>query len=229
MPGVKANTQAKGKEKEKVGGGGAAGIKARLGGGETRDCAMCVGTNPPARNRRGGGDATASTARWRLTSPPRRYVRAWRSTRVHPSPPTYSCKVKFNIRTPKAQLQEVGCARALPAALAARPRVSSAVPRAASRATAVPHLTRPAPRSTWTASTPSWPSRPASQATRRERACSARPRGARRGNLTRSRRFTGCDWQAHRDFFVSTADQLRPQLQSDLVTSSASYSLTDRS
>ena len=80
MPGVKANTQAKGKEKEKVGGGGAAGIKARLGGGETRDCAMCVGTNPPARNRRGGGDATASTARWRLTSPPRRYVRAWRST-----------------------------------------------------------------------------------------------------------------------------------------------------
>jgi hypothetical protein len=41
MPGVKANTQKKGGEKEAVGGGGAAGIKARLGGGNKVSCAIC--------------------------------------------------------------------------------------------------------------------------------------------------------------------------------------------
>jgi hypothetical protein len=100
MPGVKANTQAKGKEKEKVGGGGAAGIKARLGGGETRDCAMCVGKPtcsiiaaagatrrraPPA----GGSPRPPGPPCARGLIPTRtlRCVRAWRSTRVHPSPP----------------------------------------------------------------------------------------------------------------------------------------------
>jgi len=41
MPGVKANTQKKGGDKEAVGGGGAAGIKARLGGGNKVSCAIC--------------------------------------------------------------------------------------------------------------------------------------------------------------------------------------------
>jgi len=41
MPGVKANTQGKGKEKEKVGGGGAAGIKERKGGGDKVMCTVC--------------------------------------------------------------------------------------------------------------------------------------------------------------------------------------------
>lgn len=41
MPGVKANTQKKGAEKPKVGGGGATGMKERLGGGEQRECVLC--------------------------------------------------------------------------------------------------------------------------------------------------------------------------------------------
>ncbi len=41
MPGVKANTQAKGGKDEKVGGGGAAGKAARLGGGDKIVCAIC--------------------------------------------------------------------------------------------------------------------------------------------------------------------------------------------
>lgn len=41
MPGVKANTQKKGGEKEKAGGGGADGMKARLGGGNKVQCAIC--------------------------------------------------------------------------------------------------------------------------------------------------------------------------------------------
>jgi hypothetical protein len=41
MPGVKANTQNKGGETEKVGGGGAAGMAARKGGGEKMMCKIC--------------------------------------------------------------------------------------------------------------------------------------------------------------------------------------------
>ena len=41
MPGVKANTQKKGGADEKTGGGGAAGIKARNGGGAQISCAIC--------------------------------------------------------------------------------------------------------------------------------------------------------------------------------------------
>ena len=50
MPGVKANTQSKGGEKEKVGGGGKAGKEARTGGQPTTQCAICkqaVNANAP--------------------------------------------------------------------------------------------------------------------------------------------------------------------------------------
>jgi hypothetical protein len=42
MPGVKANTQKKGTEKEKPGGGGQEGMKARLGGAPKMKCAICM-------------------------------------------------------------------------------------------------------------------------------------------------------------------------------------------
>lgn len=42
MPGVKANTQKKGGDKEKVGGGGKEGMQARLGiSGDKKTCQMC--------------------------------------------------------------------------------------------------------------------------------------------------------------------------------------------
>lgn len=147
MPGVKANTQSKGKEKEKVGGGGAAGIKARTGGGETRDCFVCVPSGetrhcaPRARRARVGAQRGARRARTRVLSQPKTMER--RPT--HSRAPALaagprcacSCKVKFNIRTPKAQLQEVGAGgtagalllcglagRAAPCACASSPRAA---------------------------------------------------------------------------------------------------------
>ena len=179
MPGVKANTQSKGKEKEKVGGGGAAGMKARTGGGETRDCFVCVPCGetrhrdcaPRARRARVG---TQRRARTQVLSRPETTAASTHSlSSAARSPPARalracSCKVKFNIRTPKAQLQEVGAGGAAGVLLlcglagrAACVRVVTACRCAAAR----PLI---APCSTWTASTRSSPSRRASRTTLRE-------------------------------------------------------------